>query len=288
MNTLEQPTVGLARQRNELDAETQCGGMIEIDRSDMTDALDGDAGEVEPRAESDARQDAQLMRGIYAVDVEARVGLGKALCLCVREHSGERQAFRLHPRQDIIARSVQDAVDAGQSVRRRAVAQRLDDRNAASDCCLVLERSAVRLGERGQFQPVMSKHRLVRGDERLALRQRCACQHQRRAVAAADHLDDDIDVIAGGELGRVVDPRERRGIDPSVAPAIARRHRRDPDRAVGAPLDEPGIGVEQRDDPRSDSAEAGETDPQGGRHALAFAPVLTPIDWRYRFTPRAA
>ncbi len=78
MDALEQPAVGLARQRDQLDAEAERRGMVDVDAGDVADALDRDLGEVDPRAEGERRQDAELVRGIDAVDVEAGIGLGKA------------------------------------------------------------------------------------------------------------------------------------------------------------------------------------------------------------------
>ena len=263
MDALEQRAVDLGGERDQLDPETERRGMVDVDRGDVADALGGDGGEVDPRPERDPGEDAELVRGVDAVDVERRVGLGEAQSLRVGEHVGERQTFGLHPCQDVVAGAVEDPIDPCQPVRRRALANRLDHRDAAGDRGFVLERDAGRLRLRGEVEPMVGEHRLVGGDERLARRQRRPRQHQRRPVAATDHLDDDVDVVAVGEFGRVVDPGEAAGVDAAVAPAIARRHRGDDDPAVGAPFDQSGVGVEQRHDAGPDGAEPGEADAKG-------------------------
>ncbi len=206
------------------------------------------------------------MRGVDAIDIERRIGLSEPLGLRVGEDGGERQVLGLHPRQDVIAGSIEDAVDAQDAVRRRAVTQRLDDRDAASDRRLILERNPLRLRQRGEVEAVVGKHRFVRGNERLAAFERRPRQYERRAVAAADHLDDDIDIVARAQLSRVVDPRRTAEIDPPVAPAVARRHGGDDNRAVGAPLDEAGVRLEESNDPGADRPEARQADAQGGGH----------------------
>ena len=50
---------------------------------------DVDPVEIDRAAETDARQDCQLVRGIDAVDVEARIGFGIAELLRLRQHFGE-------------------------------------------------------------------------------------------------------------------------------------------------------------------------------------------------------
>ncbi len=55
-----------------------------------------DAGEIRPGAERRAGQDRELVRGIDAVDVEARVGLGVARRLRLGQHDVEGAAGLAH------------------------------------------------------------------------------------------------------------------------------------------------------------------------------------------------
>ncbi len=89
VDALEQGAVDLLGERDELDPEAERRGMVEVDARDVADALGGDMGEIEPRTEGDRREDAQLVRRVDAVDVEARVGLGEPEPLGVGEDGGE-------------------------------------------------------------------------------------------------------------------------------------------------------------------------------------------------------
>ena len=52
------------------------------------------------------------MRGVVAVDVEGRIGLGIAEPLRLGEAGVEGQALLLHAGQDVVAGAVEDAEDA--------------------------------------------------------------------------------------------------------------------------------------------------------------------------------
>src|SRR3546814_5494357 len=52
--------------------------IINVGRLDLADAVDRDIVEIEPRSKGEAGKDRKLVRGIDAVDVEARVRLGIA------------------------------------------------------------------------------------------------------------------------------------------------------------------------------------------------------------------
>src|SRR3569623_2477897 len=80
----------------------------------------------------------------------------------------EGQALLLHPRQDVIAGTVEDAVDALDSVAGEFLAHGAHDRNGAGDGGLEVERAAVLLGERGELDAVLGEQRLVGGAHRLA------------------------------------------------------------------------------------------------------------------------
>ena len=64
------PCRRLAREAEQLDAIAQLLGEADVDRGDVADALDMDAGEIDLGAEGDAGQDGELVRGVDAVDVE--------------------------------------------------------------------------------------------------------------------------------------------------------------------------------------------------------------------------
>ncbi len=76
MHALLDAVTRLARQAQELYAEAQLLGELDVHGADVADAFDMHAGEVDLGAERGARQHGELVRGIDAVDVEAGVGLG--------------------------------------------------------------------------------------------------------------------------------------------------------------------------------------------------------------------
>ncbi len=251
---------------DEADAVAQRLRLRDVGGDDVADAGDRRGIEIDPRPEGQRRQDRELVRGVDAVDVEARIGLGIAQPLRLAEHVGEIAALGLHRGQDIIAGAVEDAVDAPDRVGRRALAQPLDHRDAARDRGLIFERDARRLGLARQTDAVMRDHRLVGGDEVALRRDRAARQRQRGAVGAADQLDDDVDIVARREFGRVVYPGEARQVDAAVARPVACRDRDDLDRAAGAALDDLAVGVEQLDDAAAHRAQPRQRDPQCLRH----------------------
>ncbi len=78
VDALFEPVLGQARDAEQLDAIAELLGEIDVEPRDVADALGVDAGEIDRPAERDARQDRQLVRGVDAVDVEARIGFGVA------------------------------------------------------------------------------------------------------------------------------------------------------------------------------------------------------------------
>ena len=86
------------------------------------------------------------MRGVDAVDVEARIGLGIAELLRLGQHLGEFAPALAHRRQDVVRGAVEDAVNPRHAVAGEALAQCLDDRDAAGDRGLEGERDAGLLG----------------------------------------------------------------------------------------------------------------------------------------------
>ena len=268
MDALKQMAITGLGKPDQPDTETQRRRLVEIGEFDGANTLGRHASEVDARTKGQCGENRQLVRRVDAINVEARVGLGEAQCLGVGEHGGERQPLGLHARQDVVAGAVENARDAVDAVGGGTLAQSLDDRNAPGNGGFELQRDPGGFGGSGEFEAVVRQHRLVGGDQRLARRQRVPRQRQRRAIGAADQLDDHIDIVAAGQLGSVVEPGEARQIDPALAAAVAGRHGGDGDGAPGAPRNQCGIVVEQRDDARANGAKAGEADAKGSGHSI--------------------
>ena len=112
------------------------------------------------------------MGGVVALDVEGRIGLGITQALGFGETRLKRDLLLLHAGEDVIAGSVQDAIDAVDGISGERLAQHLDDRNAAGHRRLEIEADAVCLGEFCQFDTVAGQKRLVRGDDVFSGRER--------------------------------------------------------------------------------------------------------------------
>ncbi len=76
-------------------------------------------------------QHGELVGGVDAVDVEAGIGLGIARRLRLGQHDVEVAAGLAHGGEDIVAGAVEDAVEPRHPVADQALAQCLDDRDAA-------------------------------------------------------------------------------------------------------------------------------------------------------------
>jgi hypothetical protein len=134
----------------------------------VADAFDVDRVEARAAAERQGRQQRQLVRGVDAVDVEGRIGLGVAQALRLGQHVGELAPGLAHGGEDEIAGAVKDAVDAQDAVGGQPLTQRADDRDAARDRCLVPQLRAGVLGQPRKLVAVQRQHRLVGRDHGLA------------------------------------------------------------------------------------------------------------------------
>ncbi len=209
------------------------------------------------------------MRGIYAVDIETGVGLGKTLGLRVAQHIGKIPALALHFRQDEIAGAVEDAIYPVDPVGRRAIAQPLNHRNTACDCGLEFQRGVLCLGQRAQFGTMMRDHRLVGRHQRSGVAQSLPRQGQRGSVRSADQLDDNIDVGRSCQLTHVVDPPIGGDVDTAILGPVARIDRDNLYGASGAARDQRGIFLRQADHAGADGAEAGKSDAKRFGHSAA-------------------
>ena len=143
----------------------------------------------------DGRHDRELVRGVDALDVERRIGLGVAARLRLRQHVGEasRPVARISDRMKLL-RAVDDAGDPLDAVGGQPFAQRLDDRDAAGDRRLERDHHALRLRGREDLVAVLREQRLVGGDDVLAVARSPSSTSSRAMLGAADQLDDDVDV----------------------------------------------------------------------------------------------
>ncbi len=160
----------------QLDAVAELLGVADVFARQLGDAFGVGLVELHRDAEGDRRHDGELVRGVDALDVEGRVGLGIAQPLRLLQRSVERQPLVAHLGQDEIGGAVDDAGDPFDAVGGQALAQRLDDRNAAGHRRLERDHHALFLRRGEDLVAVQGEQRLVGGDDVLAVGDRL--QHQ--------------------------------------------------------------------------------------------------------------
>ena len=234
MNALLQTLLGQPRDAEQLDAVAELLGEVDVEPGDVPDPFRINPVEIDRAAETDTRQDRQLVRGIDTVDVEARIGFGIAELLRFRQDLGEFVRALAHRRQDVVRGAVQDAVDALQPVAGETLAQPLDDRDATGDRGFERENEALLLGSRREPRAVMRHQCLVCSDDVLAMVERGVEHLAGDAVGAADQLDDDVDLRIGRHRRGILVPAHRRQVGAAIAPPIACRHRDNDDAAAGS------------------------------------------------------
>ena len=276
MHPLLDARIGATCDAQQLDAEAQLVGIVEIDRRDLPDAFDVDGGEIDRRAEGDGGQDRQLVRGIDAVDVEAGIGLGIAQSLGIGQHVGEVAAGGPHLRQDVVAGAVENAVDLRHGIAGQTFAQPLDDRDAAGHRRLEGDGQAARFGLPGDLGAMDGQQRLVGGDDVLTGLQRGGDGVARRAFRAADQFHHQIGAGLRRHGDGIVEPLHARQVDAAVLALGPRADRDHLDPAAAALFDQRALRLQQLQDTGADRTEAGDGDFQGGllgvRHqAFAFS-----------------
>ena len=147
MHALLDAIVGFHGDAQELDPIAEVVGVGDVGARDVLDAFDIDRFNVRHRAEGQRCQDRQLVRGVETADIEGRIGLRVAQLLRFLQHVGELAALAGHLGENVIAGAVEDAEYALDAVAGEALAQGLDDGNAAGDRGLETERGAVALGQ---------------------------------------------------------------------------------------------------------------------------------------------
>ena len=222
-----------------------------------------DAGEIDLGAEGRAGQHRELVRGIDAVDVEARIGLGVARGLRLGQHDVEVAPGLAHRRQDVVAGAVEDAVEALHAVADQALAQRLDDRDAARDRRLEGEDALPLLGRRRELGAVQRQQRLVGGDDVLARGAARFCT-SRRATPPEPPISSTTTSMSGAVASASGSFSQRTPVR-SMSRFLALRagaDRHELERPAAAQRQQPAVLGQQLDDASAHGAEAGDADPE--------------------------
>ncbi|KFB71722.1 MAG: hypothetical protein AW09_003140 [Candidatus Accumulibacter phosphatis] len=190
----------------QLDAVAELFSVPDVGRVELADAFDVRLLEAHRVAESNRRHDAELVRGVHALDVEGRIGLGVAEALRFLEHRGKGQTLVAHLGENEVGGAVDDAGDPLDAVGGETFAQCLDDRDAASDGGLESDHHALFLSSGKNLVAVPGEQGLVGGDHVFAIGDRLQYEFPGDPVAA-DQLDDDVDLrVADHRKGVVGHP----------------------------------------------------------------------------------
>ena len=252
-----QPAADALGRADELQPQAEVARVLHVVGGDRLDALVGHLVQMHGRVEGQAREDRHLGRGVLAVDVLGRIGLGVAELLGLGQRVVVGGAGLGHAREDEVRRPVDDPVQAVDVRRGERLLEHADDRHHARHRGLEAQLHAV-LARRGpQLLAVLGQQLLVGGDNVLAGRHRAQDVVARRIEAAHD-LDH--------EVRQAEDLVE-------VAPR-AREHARERRPQPGDGLDLPRPRLQQLGEGRADGAVAEQADAEGVvRHARHPAPA---------------
>ena len=211
-----------------------------------------------PKAE--AGQDREFLRGIVTFDVEGRVGLRIAEPLRLTQAFVEGEPILLHAGEDVVAGAVEDAVNAGERRAVEAFAQRLDDRDAAGDGGLEIERHAVAFREHGKLLTVPRQQCLVCGHHRLAGRQRRFDGALGRIALPAHDLDQNIDRPVGRQRHGIGEPAKLLDVEIALLGARSGGERHHLDRPAAARHELVAPLIQETDHSAADGAQPGKPD----------------------------
>ena len=239
----------------QLDAVAQLLGITDVHRLQRADALDMRLVELHRHAKGDGAHDGRLVGGIDALDVEGGVGFGVAQALRLLEHDAEVEPLRAHLGQDEVGGAVDDAGDPFDAVRGQALAQRLDDRDAAGhggferDHHALVAGGGEDLAAMHREQRLVGRHHVLAGGNRL--------QHQgARDAIAADQLDHDVDRRVVDHQPGIGDHLRPLANDGACTLGVEVGHHRDLDATPGAALDFLLVAMQHLEGAAADGADA--------------------------------
>ena len=108
------------------------------------------------------------MGRVRAIDVHRWVGFGKPLVLCFFEHGVKVRAGFCHAGEDVVGGAVEDAVERLNIVGDQALAEGLDDGDAAAYAGFKPESNLVLHGGFKEAVPALGEQGFVRGDDVFA------------------------------------------------------------------------------------------------------------------------
>lgn len=236
------------------------------------------------------------MSRVDALDVAGRIRFGESQTLRLREGRSIRRPGR-HLRENEVRRAVKHAADLEDLFARERFSNRANDRNRASDGCLVGDRDPVLRREGSQLGAASGKQVFIGGDDVLPATQRLFNQLGRDA-GPTDAFDDDVDVRVFDQATRVLREEGRWNF---LRPRFRKRtygNARKPVIDSTAGSDRRGWVHEQSRHAASDgsTAKQGEANVTGDIGAIrerwvserqAFPPNFWAVKWAHYNEPRA-
>ena len=150
--------LGMGKQAN---AITQLCKGGDVDARDISNAHTIDCVGRYGHAKCKPDKDHELLHRVPPVNVERRIGFGKATALRVGERTRETHARATHLGEDHVGGAIDHAVECVDTVSEKARAQQRDDRQPGADTRLEVQASVVLAREGTESRTGGGDHRLV-------------------------------------------------------------------------------------------------------------------------------
>jgi len=237
----------------------------QVDRIELIDALDVQGPEVDIAAEGKRRHHRQLVGGVRAVDVERRIQLGISGGLGLRQCRGVRFALLVHLAEDVVAGTVENAVDGVDAVGDQPGAQRKDQRDASTDARLERDAATVPPGGRVDLLTVLGQQGLVGGHNALAGAE-CSQHKILGDGRPADELDYDVDGLVVEDIRGVRTHQRRRDVDLGGLGGVLVNHASQFQPYAGLALDFGRLGLDDADHALPDGSATDQSDSENITH----------------------
>ena len=165
----------------------------------------------------------------------------------------------MHPRQNVVARPVDDALERDDAIRSEGFSDHSQDRDAAGNRGLIVEVYALPFGELEQLVPVLRDQRFVGRHHMLAAFDGTADDLERR-VDPPHHLDHNIDIRIADGRGRVESKLRLRNQVASTLAGAASNHAGHRDRGAEATFDGRCVVSQEAQNPLAHDANAQKRD----------------------------
>ena len=254
-----QPAVVSAGHGHETNPIAEFAGVFQEVEVEAIDAGPRDLGPRHPDSERQMGEYRQFLRGVGAVNVHRGVGFGESLGLGELEHLGVVGTILLHPRQDEVARAVQDAADRVDAVGCEALADGGHNRNAAGHGRLEGDRTAPLAGQLEEFRAMLCQQCLVGGDHILPVLEQLD-HHRAGRLQSPDKQNRHGDRWIPRDVADVGRDLPARHLHATVLGDVLDDGPFDDDRSAGVPRDMVGRLDEQADNARPDGAQTDDAD----------------------------